>query len=140
MNNINLVRGVVLIGVALIFGIGSLNYQIGHFSRFGPGMFPLIVSCLLFFIGLITVVRARFVKAEAVSYNMKNIILVLLGLCGFALISQHLNMIVGIVFLVFFTGFAGKSYSVMRNVKIAAGLLAVAFAFQKLLGLNLPLL
>ncbi len=48
-------------------------------------------------------------------------------------------MIAGIVFLVFCSGFAGTSYSVVRNVKIAAVLIAVAFAFQKLLGLSLPL-
>jgi hypothetical protein len=141
MNNMNLVRGLVLMAVALVFGLGSLNYQIGHFSRSGPGLFPLMVSSLLFLIGLITTVRARFVEAVPVSYNLKNIALVLLGLCGFALISQHLNMILGIIFLVFCASFAGTTpYSVLRNAKISAGLIAVAFAFQKLLGLNLPLL
>ena len=56
------------------------------------------------------------------------------------MISEHLNMIVGIVFMVFCVSFAGtSSYSVMRNLKISAGLIAVAFAFQKLLGFNLPL-
>ena len=34
---------------------------------------------------------------------------------------------------------AASSYSVMRNIKIAAGLIAVALAFQKGLGLQLPL-
>jgi Tripartite tricarboxylate transporter TctB family len=139
MNNTNLIKGLVLMGIALIFGLGSLNYTIGQFSRAGPGLFPLMVSCLLFLIGLITVVRSRFVAVVPLSYNMKNIALVLLGLCGFALLSQHLNMILGIVFLVFCTSFAGTSYSVVRNLKISAGLIAVAFAFQHLLGLQLPL-
>src|ERR1035437_6396251 len=116
MNNMNLVRGLVIMAIALVFGLGSMNYTIGQFSRAGPGLFPLMVSCLLFLIGLITVVRSRFVKAEPLSYNMKNIALVLLGLCGFALLSQHLNMIFGIVFLVFCTSFAGASYSVVRNL------------------------
>jgi len=140
MNNINLVRGLVLMAIALIFGLGSLNYQIGQFSRSGPGLFPLMVSCMLFLIGLLTVVRSRYVQAVPMNYNMKNIAIILSALCGFALISQHLNMIAGIVFMVFLSGFAGKSYSIGRNLKISAGLLAIAFAFQKLLGLNLPLL
>ena len=139
MNNMNLVRGLVLMGIALIFGLGSLNYTIGQFSRAGPGLFPLLVSCLLFLIGLITVVRSRFVAPLPWSYNMKNIALILLGLCGFALLSEHLDMIAGIVFLVFCTSFAGTSYSVVRNLKISAGLIGVAFMFQKLLGLQLPL-
>ena len=89
----NLVRGLVLMAIALVFGLGSLNYSIGQFSRAGPGLFPLMVSCLLFLIGLISVVPSRFVAVVPLSYNMKNIALVLLGLCGFALLSQHLNMI-----------------------------------------------
>jgi len=48
-------------------------------------------------------------------------------------------MIAGIVFMVFCASFAGTSYSVVRNLIISAGLLAIAFAFQKLLGLQLPL-
>ena len=63
----------------------------------------------------------------------------LASLGGFALLSQFLNMTLGIAFLVFCSAFAGTSYSVVRNLKVAAGLIAIAFAFQKLLGLNLPL-
>jgi hypothetical protein len=91
-------------------------------------------------IGLTTVVRSRFVERVHLDFNMKNIALILASLCGFALVSEHLNMIVGIMFMVFCVSFAGtSSYSVMRNLKISAGLIAVALAFQKLLGFNLPL-
>jgi hypothetical protein len=125
--------------ISLAFGLVSLRYPMGQFSRAGPGLFPLLVSCLLFLIGLITVVRSRFIERVDLNFNMKNIALILASLCGFALISEHLNMIAGIVFMVFCVSFAGTSYSVMRNLKISAGLIAVALAFQKLLGFNLPL-
>ncbi len=140
MKDRNLVRGLFLLVVSLAFGLQSLRYPIGEFSRAGPGLFPLMVSCLLFLIGLITVLRSRFVERVQPEFNMKNIAIILASLCGFALISEHLNMIAGITFMVFCASFAGTaSYSVMRNLKIAAGLLAVALAFQKLLGFNLPL-
>lgn len=125
--------------IALIFGLTSLKYKLGEFSRAGPGMFPLVVSCLLFLIGLATVVRSRFVKPVPLNYNMRNIALVLIGLCGFAVLSAHLNMIAGIVFLVFCSSFAGASYSVVRNLKISAVLIGIALVFQRFLGLNLPL-
>lgn len=125
--------------VALAFGLVALTYKVGEFAKAGPGLFPLLVSCLVFFIGLITVVRSRFVKPVPVNYNMKNISLVLLGICGFAVISEHLNMILGIIFLVFCATFAGTSYSVVRNLKISAGLIVIAFMFRNLLGLQLPL-
>jgi hypothetical protein len=140
MNDRNLVRGLFLIAFSLAFGLESLRYPIGQFSRAGPGLFPLMVSSLLFLIGLITVVRSRFVERIPLDFNMKNIAIILSSLCGFAVISEYVNMIVGIVFMVFCASFAGmSSYSVVRNIKISAGLIAVAFAFQKLLGLNLPL-
>jgi hypothetical protein len=140
MNDRNLVRGLFLIAISLIFGLGSMRYTMGEFSRAGPGLFPLLVSCLLFLIGLTTVVRSRFVERVHLDFKMKNIAIILTSLCGFAVISEHLNMIAGILFMVFCASFAGTaSYSVMRNLKIAAGLIAVAFAFQKLLGFNLPL-
>jgi hypothetical protein len=125
--------------IAMAFGLGSLNYTIGNFSQSGPGLFPLMVSCLLFLIGLISVVRSHFVNPVALSYNLKNIAVILLGLCGFALISQRLNMIFGIVFLVFCVSFAGTSYSVARNFKVSVGLIVVALMFRTLLGLQLPL-
>ena len=139
MNDRNLVRGVFLIAISLAFGLVSLRYPTGQFSRAGPGLFPLLVSCLLLLIGLITVVRSRFVERVHLDFKMKNIAIILASLCGFALISEHLNMIAGIVFMVFCASFAGTLYSVVRNLKVSAGLIAFAFAFQKLLGLNLPL-
>ena len=125
--------------ISLVFGLGSLRYDVGQFSQAGPGLFPLLVSCLLFLIGLITVVRSRFVEPVHLTFNLKNIAIILLSLCGFAVISEHFNMIAGIAFMVFCASSAGTSYSVMRNLKVSAGLIAFAWALQKLLGLSLPL-
>jgi len=140
MNNRNLVGGLFLIAVSLVFGLTSLRYPIGQFSKAGPGMFPLLMSGLLFLIGVVTVVRSRFIERVPLDFKITNIALILLSLCGFALISDYVNMIAGIVFMVFCASFAGTAkYSVVRNLKIAAGLIAVALAFEKLLGFNLPL-
>jgi len=140
MNDRNLARGIFVLAISLVFGLGALRYQIGHFERPGPGLFPLMVSCLLLVIGVFTVVRSHFVERVPIAFNPKNIAIILASLCGFALISEHLNMIAGIVFMVFCASFAGTGkYSVIRNLKVAAGLVAVALSFQKLLGFNLPL-
>ena len=139
MNNRHLLRGLFLIAIALAFGGTSFNYNLGNFTRPGPGMFPLLVSGLLMLIGLTTVVRSRFVPPVAMDVQVKNIVLVITSLCGFALLSTHVNMTLGIVFMVFCASYAGSSYSVVRNIKISAGLLAIAYALHKLLGLNLPL-
>lgn len=137
----NLARGLFLAAIALVFGLGALRYNIGTLDRAGPGLFPLMVSSLLLVVALATIVRSRFVTAERLDFNLRNITLLLGSLCAFALVSKLLDMSAGIVAMVFLAGFAGSArYSVLRSLKIAAGLLAVAFAFQHLLGLNLNLL
>ena len=140
MINSNLVRGVFLMALALVFGLPAIGYSLGTFSRAGPGLFPFMVSVILFAIGVISVVRSRLVPPEPMDFQVRNISIILGSLCGFAILSNYLNMIVGIIFLVFCSGFAGTSYSVVRNIKISVVLVGIAFAFQKLLGVSLPLL
>jgi tripartite tricarboxylate transporter TctB family protein len=139
MNNRHLLRGLFLVAISLAFGIGALQYRIGHFDRAGPGLFPLMVSCLLLLIGIATIVRSRYIERLPIEFNVRNIAIILASLCGFALVSEHFKMIAGIVFMVFCASFAARTYSISRNVKVAAGLIAIALAFQKLLGFNLPL-
>lgn len=135
----NLARGLYLAAIALAFGLSSLRYTIGEFSRPGPGLFPLMISSFLLLIALAVIVRSFFVEREALHFPLKNITLLLASLCSFALVSHFVNMTLGIVVMVFICTLAGESYSVWRNIKISAVLVAMAFAFQHLLGLNLPL-
>ena len=139
MSNRNLLKGLFLIAIALVFGLGSLRYPMGTFARAGPGLFPLLVSALLLLVGLTIVVRSVLSERVAMAFSVRNIALVSASLVGFALISEYVNMIGGIVFMVFCASLAGTSYSVARNLKIAAVLIAVALAFQKFLGVQLPL-
>ena len=135
----NLARGLFLMVVALAFGLQATQYPVHDFAHAGPGMFPLIVSAMLLVIGIVTLIRSFLTTPAPLSFSLRNIGLILGSLCGFAVVSLLANMTLGIVVLVFVSAFAGSSYSISRNVKIAVGLIAIAFAFQKLLGLNLPL-
>lgn len=136
----NLARGLFLAAVSLAFGLGALRYPLGTFAKAGPGLFPLMVSCLLLAIALATLVRSRFVRPEPLQIQAKNIGLLMAALASFALASKFLNMAVGIVLMVFIASLAAREWRWKRNLQIAAGLLAVAFAFREGLGLNLPLL
>ena len=138
MNDRNLLKGLFLIAISLVFGLGSLRYDIGHVARAGPGFFPLMVSSILFLLGLSMAVRSRFMDRVPMYFNLRNLGIILGSLIGFALIS-HLNMIAGIIFLVFASTFASANYSLKRNTMIALVLIGIAFVFQKGLGLQLPL-
>jgi Tripartite tricarboxylate transporter TctB family len=140
MNDRNLIRGIFLIAISLAFGLGSVSYPMGDLSSAGPGLFPLLVSSVLFVIGAVTLIRSRFVERAPLQFDLKNIGIILASLCGFALMSAYVNMIAGIVFMVFCASLAGTAkYSVIRNLCISAGLIAIGLAFQRLLGFNLPL-
>jgi hypothetical protein len=140
MKNQKVLRGSFLIAIALLFGIQAATYQIGSFAHAGPGLFPLMVSSIVALIGLVMILEARFEEPEAMTFNFKNILIIMASLVGFVLISHHLNMVVAIVYLVFVSTIAGTNYSVVRNLKICAALVAIATAFHLLLGLSLPLI
>jgi hypothetical protein len=136
----NLARGIFILLLALLFGVPALlHYPIGNFARGGPGLFPTMVSGILGVIGLAMVIRSRFIAREPLELNLKNIGIIIASLVAFALVSEHLNMIAGIVLMVFVAALAGTNYSWWRNVKVSAMLVLFAFGFQRLLGLNLPL-
>jgi hypothetical protein len=140
MKDVNFVSGLFLIAIAALFGGVSLTYNIGEFSQAGPGLFPLVISILLLLIGIATVVRSRLVPSVPIDYRFKNITLVLASLVGFVVLSEFVNMVLGIAFLVFCSSYAAKTPSWQRSLKITIGLVIIAFMFRNLLGLNLPLL
>ena len=139
MNKLKLARGSALLGIALLFGVPALSYRVGSLARAGAGLFPLLVSGLVGVIGLVMLVQARFEAPEPVRFGLRNILLIMTSLVGFALIAKFVSTIPAIVFLVFVAGLAGADYSLARNLKISAVLIVIAFGFRTLLGLNLPL-
>ena len=139
LNDRDLLRGLCLMAIAILFGATSLRYPIGDVARAGPGMFPLVVSGLLLLVGVATVVKSRLVARTPMTVNLRNVGIILGSLVAFAVVSHYLNMALGIVLLVFCAALAAPPYSVVRNLQIAAVLIAIAFAFQRLFGLELNL-
>lgn len=137
--NRNLVRALLLAGLALSFGAGSFRYSIGDLSDAGPGLFPLMISTLLLIVSIMMIVRSRYEAAVPLQIGWRRISLVLGGLIGFVLVSKAVGVLAGIVALVFITALAGTSYSWRRNLQVSLALIVVAFAMQSLLGLNIGL-
>ena len=138
--NKKLLTGLLFITIAMIFGIGgSVNYRIGTLDNLGPALFPILVSCLLTILGIINIVESIIFEKVAVNIRAKNIGIITLSLIAFALISQYVNMLLGIIALTVIASFCATSYSIARVVKIVVGLIIVAYAFKYLLGLNLPI-
>ena len=125
--------------IALIFGVAALRYPIGSFNRAGPGLFPLMVSSILFVMGLATAVRSFFVDRVPLPMQFRSVTIVLVSLIGYALISTYAGMLVGTVFMTFCSGLGGV-FSWKRSAIISVGLILIALALQYGLGLNMPLM
>lgn len=82
MKNQALLRGIVLIAIAIFFGGQAMTYDIGTFANAGPGLFPLVVSSIVCLIGAITVFRATTQDGKKFSFRIKNITLIMLSLVG----------------------------------------------------------
>ena len=140
MPNQAVLRGLVLAVVGLFFALNSLSLSTGSFAHFGPGLFPLVVSTALLGIAAIILVRSRFVPGEPLHLPIRNIAIVTVALGAFFVLSKWVDMASGIVALVFIVTTAGVSYSWTRNGLVAAALIAVALAFERLLGLPLQVI
>ena len=104
-----------------------------------------LVVAVVLLLGLINMMRggspqrSQQLMRMRVALQFVAIVIIMIALCGFAVASQYANMVLGIAFMVFFASLAADNYSWLRNVKITVALIAVAYAFEYLLGLNLPL-
>jgi Tripartite tricarboxylate transporter TctB family len=139
MVNQNAARGLLLAAVGLLFLFQAPRYAIGSLSEPGPGLFPVIVACILLVIGIAIVVRSHFSEAVALDFRFRNIALIVASLVGFALVSDYVNMLVGIAVMVTMASLASDDFSIPRTAAIIVALCLVAVAMQKGLGVQLPL-
>ena len=126
--------------VALYFSAGALQLSVGNLSRFGPGLFPLVVSSALMALAVISLVRARVTPSEPLAFRGRNMAIVLLALLAFVWLAKLLDLAAAIAALVFIAAAAGRSYSPKRNAIASGALIVVAATFQLLLGLRLHVL
>lgn len=139
MINQNFGRGLLLAAVSLFFLVQAPRLTIGSLSRPGPGLFPVMVASLLLIIAIVIVVRSRYIEAVPLDFHFRNIALIAGALVGFALISEYVNMLVGIAFMATVASLASEDFSIPRTATIAGALCLIAFAMRKFLGVQLPL-
>jgi hypothetical protein len=133
--------GAIFIAVSLVFGIGAItNHSFGQFSKPGPALFPVLLSVLLFLIGVVSIATTIKTDPFPAYLDLHALAMVVAGLVAFALCASFINMAVGIAALVFVTSFAVKEkIPKFQNVKVIAVLIAAAVFFKYVLGLNIPL-
>ena len=139
MINQNTGRGLLLAAVALTFLLQAPGLKIGSLSRPGPGLFPFMVASTLLIIGIVIVVRSRFIEAVPLDFRFRNIALIAASLVSFALVSEYVNMLAGIAVMATMASLASEDFSIPRTGVIIVALWLIAFAMKKTLGVQLPL-
>lgn len=139
MKNKHVLTGVLFVAISLLFGLNALRYSFGSWDQPGPGLFPMVLSVVLFALGIVNILTGLASVSEYIDFKVKNILIITVSLLGFSVATQYINMIAGIVVLVTISSFAARTYSIPRVIKIIVGLILVALTFKYLLGLNLPL-
>ncbi|MEJ0077914.1 MAG: tripartite tricarboxylate transporter TctB family protein [Alphaproteobacteria bacterium] len=137
--NQNVGKGLLLAAVSLFFLLQAPALTVGSLSHPGPGLFPVLVASLLLFLAVVMLARSRLIEPAPLDFRFRNIALVAGSLIAFALVSEFVNMLAGIVVMTSIASFASTDFSIPRTATIAAALCAMAFALKKLLGVQLPL-
>ncbi|OYU50178.1 MAG: tripartite tricarboxylate transporter TctB [Rhizobiales bacterium PAR1] len=139
MNNQNVLKGLFLAAIALLFGLQAPNFSIGTLGKPGPGLFPLMVSGLLFFVGIGMVIKSWLLEAKPLDFHWRNVTLITVSLVTFAVITEYVNMLVALVVMVFMSSLASDDFSLSRTLKIATVLALIAIAMRVGLKFQLPL-
>lgn len=133
--------GAIFIALAVFFGSEARHYDLGAAGQVGPGLFPVVLSVLLFALGVAIGLQYWRAHAEhhARAVPWRAVILVCLSLFLFGYASDDLGL-VPIVFLCSaLTALSSTQNSLAAALGIAAAMSLLCFAVFKLgLGINLP--
>lgn len=140
----DLLTGIIYIGLgagAILTAVLS-DYRIGTAFKMGPAYFPIVLSSLLVFIGLLSVVRA-FLKAGTPvgTFAWKGLALVVAPTIVFAFLVRTAGFVVVLPMLVIASSLASRQFRWGPVLALAGGLTVFcALVFLKGLGVPIPML
>lgn len=146
MKGLNQGSCVFLMGIAVLIGYMSLQLGIGHLELMGAGFMPFLASIVLFSLSLSVFIMEMkgAEKEEKKSFPMqwsdlKNPILLVVGLIGYALILKTFGYLITTFLLMFFMFFMTGPQKWRKDIAIAVTIAILSYIiFDKWLRLPLP--
>lgn len=147
INTKELWSGGLLIFIGMATVLGSMNYQIGTLARMGPGYFPLLLGCILLFLGLMVLFSPSMgysqddglpklkLKEQLITWA-----LVIGSVIIFAVLGKYGGMVPATFFLTFTATLADRKNSL--KTALAVGVVLTLFTvavFYYGLQMQLPL-
>jgi hypothetical protein len=134
----DLLAGLLFVAFGAFVLLYGLQYPFGTSARMGPGYYPRVVSIGLMLIGLILVVRSRFLEGEETEpIFVRPLFVVILATVGFGLLIERAGLIAAAALLIVVARLADQDF---RPLEVA-GLCIVLIAFSAAVfwyGLSLP--
>lgn len=127
-------------GAVLIAVLG--DYKIGTAVKMGPAYFPLVLSFILIFIGLISLIRSFIRRGTPIgAFTVRGLMLVVIPTILFGLLVRRAGLVVVLPMLVIISSFASRQFKWGPVLTLAAGLTVFCtLVFLKGLGVPLPIL
>lgn len=137
-DTVNLLCGLLFIGLGLFFGLQALALDLGTTFRMGPGYFPFVLAGTLCLFGAIILIQSTRVESEAIGpIAWRGILLILSAPIFFGLTVRGLGFVPAVFLTALIASFASS-----RMKPLTALILSVSLAIFAVLvfsyGLGLP--
>ncbi|MDZ4048825.1 MAG: tripartite tricarboxylate transporter TctB family protein [Limnobacter sp.] len=129
----------LIIGAAALYM--AADYEMGTAISMGPGYFPKVLSGLLIFIGLLSLIRSFVVEGEPLAgFPLSKILYVTVSILVFALVVEGAGFAIAVMLVFGISAAASKFFNWKLTLLIAVGSAAFcSLLFVKGLGIPLPI-
>jgi Tripartite tricarboxylate transporter TctB family len=131
--------GLIFIAIGILFGLGSLELELGTPLRMGPGYFPLVLSFILVALGLVILAHGfGHPTTGLLVVPWRGLVLILAAPVVFGLTVRGLGLVPAVMLVVLISAFASARMSVLLALVLTVALTlfcVLVFSF----GLGLPL-
>ena len=131
--------GLIFLAIGILFGLGSLELELGTPLRMGPGYFPLVLSGILVALGLVILAHGfGHPTTGALVVPWRGLVLILAAPIVFGLTVRGLGLVPAVMLVVLISALASRRMSVLLALVLTVALtLFCVLVFS--LGLGLPL-
>lgn len=128
--------------VAILFAVPAFGYGVGTFSRFGAGVFPLVVSALLALVGITLILRSLGEAGVPVlPFDLRAVLFIVAGMLFGAVSLDRFGLVVAVPGAVILASFASRERHPLGVAVAAVALTLFAWlVFVLGLGVRLPLI
>lgn len=135
----DVVAGVVVVIVGIVFFVGSLELRTGTTMSMGPGYFPLVVSGIVVVLGSLIAVGGFIDAQPSGEIHWRPLLAVSGAIAAFALVMTQFGLIPAMVAGVAISALGDRSSRVRETLLVAvAAALGAWLVFRVGLGLQLP--